>query len=262
MRIVDWTNEDGINCAKLENGRIFYTDRNIEDTAYEVNCFYACPAWEVGRHDHPPVTRYESSIQYLEANEEEKKKLTEIFRVKEGETVLDVGAYYGFSPIRASELVGSSGRVLAIEGSEDSFGFLLANIVANNLENVMPVNAFLWSESTTIIFHDAGGKQKTFITNFVKDATEYPVVTTTVDHMLENLNIDHVDIVFSDISGADYPMLLGATKLFSQERIRMIIDYYNRPALRDSIVELFRKNKFKVVVGDIYKIYAYKGRYE
>ena len=58
---------------------------------------------------------------------------------KEGDVVIDVGAYVGMFTIRASELVGESGRVIAIEPEPRNFSYLERN--TEGLNNVSLVRA-------------------------------------------------------------------------------------------------------------------------
>lgn len=51
-----------------------------------------------------------------------------LFQPREGELVVDVGAYIGFYTIRASKLVGSQGKVIAIEAEPSNFDALLFNL--------------------------------------------------------------------------------------------------------------------------------------
>ena|SRR5437868_1400172 len=53
-----------------------------------------------------------------------------------GATVLDVGAYIGTHTLAFSKLVGSEGRVVAIEPQPKTFELLTKNVFANRLTNV------------------------------------------------------------------------------------------------------------------------------
>jgi FkbM family methyltransferase len=60
--------------------------------------------------------------------------------VRAGDTALDVGANIGFYSMVFSELVGETGKVLAIEAAPDTYQRLLQNIELNHFRNIIPVN--------------------------------------------------------------------------------------------------------------------------
>lgn len=63
--------------------------------------------------------------------------------LREGSTVIDVGANIGSLTIPLSRAVGETGRVYAIESHPAVFNVLCANLALNGLENVKPINAFI-----------------------------------------------------------------------------------------------------------------------
>ncbi len=66
--------------------------------------------------------------------------IIEQFSPKKGDTVIDVGAAFGFYTIMASKTVGQQGRVVAIEAQPDSFDMLNKNIKLNKLANIQTLN--------------------------------------------------------------------------------------------------------------------------
>jgi len=61
-----------------------------------------------------------------------KKELSE---VQKGWTVVDVGSEFGYYAIKAAQLVGNEGRVLAIEANPKTYQVLKMNIDLYELEN-------------------------------------------------------------------------------------------------------------------------------
>lgn len=56
--------------------------------------------------------------------------------VRQGDTVLDVGANIGYNTVYLSRAVGPSGRVIAIEPAHDNLEVLRQQLAANGLSNV------------------------------------------------------------------------------------------------------------------------------
>lgn len=67
--------------------------------------------------------------------EENERRFVEQF-LKEGMTMLDIGAHHGFYTVLASKKVGSSGRVFAFEPSPREHQKLLRHLKLNRCANV------------------------------------------------------------------------------------------------------------------------------
>jgi Methyltransferase FkbM domain len=63
--------------------------------------------------------------------------------VREGNTVIDVGANIGDLTVPLSQIVGNSGRVYALESHPEVFNVLCANLALNGIRNTRPINAFV-----------------------------------------------------------------------------------------------------------------------
>ena len=62
-------------------------------------------------------------------------------RIREGSTVLDIGAGIGDFTVMDSRACGVSGTVVAIEPDTEDFGCLVTNLELNHCKNVIPINA-------------------------------------------------------------------------------------------------------------------------
>src|SRR5918992_2590666 len=74
----------------------------------------------------------------------------EQFSPHRGDTVVDVGAAFGFYTIMASKKVGQQGKVVAIEPQPDNFEMLNKNIKLNSLTNISTLNYAVSSKKTTL----------------------------------------------------------------------------------------------------------------
>src|SRR5258706_15667639 len=73
--------------------------------------------------------------------------------LREGSTVIDVGANIGDLTIPLSRIVGKSGKVYAIESHAEAFNILCANLALNTVRNTKPINAFVATSAKA----DTGG---------------------------------------------------------------------------------------------------------
>ncbi len=141
----------------------------------------------------------------------EKREL-DTFRsiIKDGMTVVDIGANIGLYTVIASKLVGSNGKVFAYEPEQENFGFLSRNIEVNNFKNSTPLQ---------IALSDKAEERKLFLAkdnkghhSFVQDnQANIPVSvhTETLDSSLAKYGSPIVDVIKMDIEGAEPLALMG-----------------------------------------------------
>ena len=151
--------------------------------------------------------------------EETTTLFTEI--LKEGMTVLDIGANIGYFSLIASRLVGDKGKVFAFEPYHETFSLLQKNIEANGFNNVIPLEKAASNQC---------GKQKLFLAS---DPGEHSlggddsyksveVDVTTVDEFIRQDNIS-VDLVKMDVEGAEMHVLEGMAETISKNPHMKII---------------------------------------
>ncbi len=88
--------------------------------------------------------------------------------LRDGDTFLDVGANIGTLALTASGIVGSAGKVYAIEPHPRTFLSLKRNIALNKRNNITSINVALGADSGTILFSDRADDSQ----NAVIDSSE------------------------------------------------------------------------------------------
>ena len=83
--------------------------------------------------------------------------------LRDGDTVLDVGANIGTIALTASGIVGSAGKVYAIEPHPRTFVSLKSNIALNKRTNIHVINVALGAHSGTVLFSDSDDSQSAVI---------------------------------------------------------------------------------------------------
>ena len=68
--------------------------------------------------------------------------------LREGDTVLDIGANIGDLTLPLARMVGASGLVYAIESHARAFNVMCGNLALNEIANVQPINAFVGRRET------------------------------------------------------------------------------------------------------------------
>jgi FkbM family methyltransferase len=131
-----------------------------------------------------------------------------------GDTFIDVGANIGSIALPVARRLGQNSRVIAIESSPKIFPYLKQNMELNRLGN-------------TVLFQCAATNTNFLETLFYEAPIEkfgmgslgaqfhnhpIPVMTRTLDSILEEEDIDHVSVIKIDVEGFEASVLQGAEK--------------------------------------------------
>jgi len=169
------------------------------------------------------------------------------YQLKEGDIVIDAGAYEGEFTILASKLVGDTGKVISIEPTKEGYYKLLKNIALNNLTNVIPLKIALWNKHGKLKISDEfGGSHIT-----CKDGEE--VEADTLDNLINKMGLKSIDFLKADIEGAEIEMLEGAKKALMNKLIKnfAIASYHiiDGKMTFKSLESTFRKFDYLVKTG-------------
>ncbi len=164
--------------------------------------------------------------------------MVELFRTKEGDLVVDVGAHIGKYTIIASKRVGPNGKVVAIEADPDNFDLLSRNIQLNKLSNVVTLNYAVYSEKKRLKLYLPTGKGESSYTKYntiISDRAQHKdrfleINADTLDSLLLSNTIrqEKVNWIKIDVEGAEYEVLKGAKDILSKcADIALLIEIHN-----------------------------------
>jgi len=177
-----------------------------------------------------------------------------VFKVKQGDKVIDVGAEFGLFTVKAAKAVREKGLVIAIEPHSGSMAILSENVKNNNLKNVLLVQKAIGSQ---------GGKAKLYLPykSTLRVGKEYiDVDVDTLDNIAKELKLGKVDFIKIDVEGAELEVLRGANKILSSPNIKLAIAAYHN--LSDGtpefqkILSYLRSKRMRVWTKDSLFIYA------
>lgn len=131
-------------------------------------------------------------------------------RLTAGDTFIDVGANSGWFSTMGAELVGPSGRVVAIEASPLIAARLRANLDRNQLGNTRVVVAAATSEPCTMDIVP-GPAEHTGLTRVAKrhDLGAAQVPGDTLGALLDRNEVSTARVVKIDVEGAEYDVVRG-----------------------------------------------------
>lgn len=139
--------------------------------------------------------------------------------------ILDVGAHIGtFSLLSATRV--PNGRVWAIEASQDSFNYLRINAAINRFHNLQVSHLALSDKSGHArLFHDAAGNWGHSIMAPLSNRSE-EVETQSLETFMAANRIDRVNLAKFNCEGAEFPILLGASKQILARFDRLLILFH------------------------------------
>ncbi|HQG74003.1 MAG: FkbM family methyltransferase [Kiritimatiellia bacterium] len=124
--------------------------------------------------------------------------------VSKGDTAVDVGANIGYYLLLLARLVGSEGKVIAVEPSRENLPELKRNIAENKLSNVELHEVAAGSERGTVGFMSGINGR---ITTATATVDQVPLVP------LDDIISTRVDFLKMDVEGAEGRALAGAQEL-------------------------------------------------
>jgi len=134
--------------------------------------------------------------------------------LREGSTVVDVGANIGDLTVPLSQLVGKEGRVYAIESHPENFNVLCANLALNGIVNTKPINAFVATsdavETSSAVWGTHAYTGETWRPHFIG---------------LDSLELNALDLLKVDVDGKELEVLRSGEMQI--ERFRPVLYFEN-----------------------------------
>ena len=175
-----------------------------------------------------------------------------LFKPKQRDIFIDVGAHIGRYSIIAAKRIGRWGRVISIEAHPDTFELLKKNIELNGLPNVTTINSVITSQGGKARLYLAGQERgftiyNTIMTHRAKATENFlEVEANTLDNILESKNITEVNWIKIDVEGAELEVLKGAVNTLSSNRDLTLLVEVHGDANYKPILEIFQEYKFQI----------------
>ncbi|MGA8530644.1 MAG: FkbM family methyltransferase [Acidobacteriaceae bacterium] len=161
---------------------------------------------------------------------------TRMHRPTTGDVVWDGGAHAGATTYFFSQMVGSTGKVVAFEPDEENFQFLLRNIDLHSLHNVIPLKIALAGATGRQMFSMSGtvgsgllGRNQCF-----DNAAAREVETLSFAEACERFGVP--SFVKLDIEGAEVEVIASAVETLRRAPIHLAIETEHR--LNDQLTSI------------------------
>jgi len=144
-----------------------------------------------------------------------------VSHLRDGMTVMDIGANVGFYSLLISRAVGPSGKVYAFEPIPEIFARLKEHIALNNATNVIPVPIALSDEKGKAKMSVKGGGSS-FFRHLSDEFVEVQV--ERLDDFVEREGIERVDAIKIDVEGAELKVIRGADKTIRRDKPILMVE--------------------------------------
>jgi len=220
---------------------------------------------------HPVPRRFFPSIihrQHLNTfndlfvSDDSPEKIKEIFSIKKGDNILELGSFIGMGTVNLSGLAGDKGRIVSVEADGNAYFNLMLNLKNNGITNVCALNcaASDTDSERTVIYKDEFQKNSV-VRNVVKEQNKEYIQSRRLDTICKESSITP-DFIIMTINGAEYQVLQSSRKLLEElKNVRIIIPGWykdNKGKIGSRIIELLTEAGFRVSFTKGMHIFAYK----
>jgi FkbM family methyltransferase len=153
--------------------------------------------------------------------------------IKEGMTVVDVGANVGYYSTLFSRLVGPAGRVYAFEPDADVFKYLVDNLRRNGCDNVSASTQALSNSESSAQFVP-NQLERGYLAREGVSPDMRRVTTTSLDYFIQERGWCSVDFVKLDIEGGEAFALKGMKEVIRRNPMLSLFVEFNQEALARS----------------------------
>lgn len=139
-------------------------------------------------------------------------------RLKPGDIFIDIGSNVGYYSLLASNLVGTNGKVVAIEASPKVFDTLQKHIALNDADNIRAICYAVSNERTRLVIHH-GESSNIGSTSIVRNFKEsfHPdleIEAAPLGDLLSHEEITKARMIKIDVEGAEWLVIEGMAQIF------------------------------------------------
>lgn len=177
--------------------------------------------------------------------------------LKSGDVFIDCGANVGYFSVLAADLVGNTGKVVAIEANPETYKLLRRNLEANNINSCF--NYALTSQNGEIdLFVPNKGdifsslRQNEYIQGDLMYSCK--VMGKTLGDIINELELSKISLIKIDIEGAEMDVIRSAVNIISKFRPPIIVEYgVNTWSIFGSTIQ----DLFEIIKSHDYLVYRF-----
>lgn len=161
------------------------------------------------------------------------------FSPQKGDVVLDVGANVGKYTLQAARAVGPEGCVIAVEADTNNCRALLEGIGLNDFNNVITYNVAAYDKEEQLLMYVGDTGTHSGLKADYHHGSQ-AVWGRTLDNIIAECKISHLDWVKVDVEGAEFEVLSGMRKSLEKFKPKLIIEVWskNKPKVEALLTSL------------------------
>lgn len=168
--------------------------------------------------------------------------------LKEGDCVLDIGANIGYYALMEARLVGSKGKVYAVEPVPHNIQLLQESVKLNNYNNIETFQQAIGQDDGTLSLYISDHPNWCSVYPSGKVMGQIDVVVNSLDSFLKNKR--RPDIIRMDVEGYEYEIVNGMRSLLeSRVPLRLFIEFHpdimGRQRAAD-LLSLLKQHRFQL----------------
>ena len=160
--------------------------------------------------------------------------------IKQGDTILDIGANIGYFALLESKVVGPSGKIYAVEPSPVNYQRLNENIKLNKCDNI---------ETFNLAIGDKNGQAKMFISS--RSNWSRLIERDMPDSINQVVNVDMLtvddflkdkqppDLIRMDVEGYEINILKGMKNTLKKSNLKIFLEFHARTINETDAIEFF-----------------------
>lgn len=171
-----------------------------------------------------------------------------------GCVVVDVGANIGYYTLLLAQKVGEKGKVYAFEPDTTNFSILEKNIKANNLKNVIAVNAAVSDKNGESFLYKSGenfGDHRLYKNFQFSNSNFQKIKTIKLDDYFKNKKINLIKI---DTQGWEPKVIEGAKNIIKKNKPIIFFEYWPSGFKNAGLNEKKMMKLIKKIYGKIFLI--------
>lgn len=164
------------------------------------------------------------------------------YKPSSNDVVIDVGAHMGFFTLKIAK---KAMKIIAVEPDPNNFLFLALNVKINQMDKKVAAYNVALGDANRQMFLDrtgyGGGRSK-----ITSHKTDIQVETQTLDSLVENVGLDHVDLIKIDTEGNELSVIKGAQGVLHRYRPDLLVASYHFPEELHLVANQLRRNGYRV----------------
>jgi len=186
----------------------------------------------------------------------------DIFPLREGWTIIDVGANIGDYVLYANYILKEKCKIVAIEAEPNNYNLMKVNIEKNNISNTLTLLMAIGDSQGYYRIKSEGVHSRIEVIERPEDEVGFALHNSSIlpieslDVVARSYDIKSIDLIKIDIEGAEFKLLQGAKELLEAKKIIRIIMETHSEQLHSNCENYLVSYGYKIVKSNFSNRYG------